>query len=228
MPVLNLPIIPVDGDNRDAVVVRGLLHDEAAPEDSLSIVNGLLDYENIDAGWIVGKEHTQRGSSVDMFSASRTANMDWSWRIFGTNQTGDYDDASYGDNIINSGLSRPIPGACREFHSKWPGYAIVMWSVFWASDNGSRAADDDGYLTSIALVANGAYVDSQLRHSGMCVDAGDAKFYERARVWSGHAVVPITAGFNSVGLQIIGDNRIRLTRTWASNIQVVALKYPGG
>lgn len=229
MPVLNLPALPVDGDNRDAVVIRGLIHDEATPEDSLNIINGLLDYENVDAGWTVGKEYTQRGSAIDGYSAARTVNLDWSWKVWGDWQTGSYNGANYGDNIVDAGIARPIPGANREFYSKWAGYALVLWSAYWGSDNGARPAiDDDEYLTSVLLVANGTYQDSQLRHSGKCVEPSESYFYQRARVWSGHAVIAITEGFNSVGLQIVGDSRIRLTRTWACNIQVVPFKYPGG
>lgn len=228
MPILNIPSLPINGDNRDAVQLRTAIHKETAPEDSLNIVNGLLDYENVDAGFIVSKDYTQRGSAIDGFSAARTVNLDWSWRVFGDWQTGSYNAAAYGDSIVDSGKARPIPGANKEFYAKWAGYALVTWTAFWGSDNGGRASDNDEHLTTVLLVANGTYQDSQLRHSGKCVEPGESYFYQRARAWSGHAIIAITEGFNSVGLHIIGESRIRLTRTWACNIQVVPFKYPGG
>lgn len=219
MPQLTFFGLPVDGDNRDAVVVRNLIHDESSPEDSLNIINGLLDWENIDAGWTVSKEYTQRGSAIDGVTSARTVNLDWSYRIFGTYQTGSFKNTNYGTNTVNNSLTRPIPGACREFYSKWDGYALVTWSVFFGNDNSNAS-----YLSSVLLVANDSYQTSQMRNASRCA----SYFYQRARVWSGHAIVQISEGFNSVGLHMIADSRIRMTRTWASNIQVLPFKYNGG
>lgn len=219
--------LPVDGNDRTAFTLRDLIHDEDAPSTSLNILNGYMDWENVDPGWSIGREFTQRGSAVDAAQAARTVNLDWTWRVFGENTTGTPYSSTYGDDIIEAGLSRVVPGGAKEFWSKWAGYALVTFSIFWASDAGSRG-ESPSYLTSVLLEANGAYVEGQLRHSGQCMDgANSTEFYKRARVWSGHALIPISEGFNRVALRILGDRRVRMSRTWASNLQVVQFKYPG-
>jgi hypothetical protein len=234
----NAGIYPISATaTRAASDIMTLVHTEASPDTSLSVINGGLDDANVSSSWVIGKEYTQRGSSVDAFQAARTANLDWSWRMFGDWETGTDTAGTYGGTIATTvyraahGPSRPIPGCNKTFHAPFDGYALVMWSIFWATDSGAQPDDDPTYLSTILLTMDGVYQPAQMRHVGLCcMNAATSAFepYKKARVWSGHAVVAITAGHHDTGLAIVADRRIRQTRTWAGSIAVLPFKYPGG
>lgn len=212
------------GTARNATAIRDLVHDEDFPAESLSIINGLLDDENV-GSWLVGREYQQRGSSIDAWQAARTTNLDWSWRIFGEYETlSNILEGDFGTDL-EAEPYRPLPGACREFRMPWDGHILVMFTVYFASDNGAQPDDLPEYFSTLFLALNGSYVPSQVRSIGQCMASNAVtNFYQRARVWSGHAVVPANKGFNSLSLNVICDRRIRLTRTWASSIVVLPLK----
>lgn len=219
------------GTARDATAFRDLVHDEDAPQESLAIINGKLDADNV-GSWTVGREYQQRGSSLDAFQAARTTSLDWSWRTFGEYEmpsTGtDISATGFGTDLVDSSPFRPLPGACREFHSPWDGYVLVMWTAFWANDNGGGFGTPDPlYLSALFLTANGTYVPSQVRFVGEChLNASTSNFYQRARKWEGHALVPISKGFNALSVNIVCDRRVRLTRAWASSMVCIPMKGP--
>lgn len=194
-------------------------------EDSLSIVNGFLDYENIGtSGWVVGKEHTQRGASVLLEQRARTANLDWMWTDWNSFEN-DTPDAT-----VNVQETSAIPGSAWSGYVPWDGYLLVEWQVFWGNDNGFNDSDSVAWRSTVILYADGERQEGMTRHVGACAETvgNDPRFYQKARFWAGHALIEVTQGWHDVGLHIIADHRIRQTRTWSSSIRVLPLKWPGG
>src|SRR5687768_2552866 len=118
MPTLTFPASypPSDGDTFNATNVNDWFYDPAAPDESLAIVNGYLDWDNLDANLLVGAEYTQRGSFVYGEKASGTANLDYRWTWFGEWRAPtlltDWSVSEYDPY-------QPIPGACKTIYAKW-------------------------------------------------------------------------------------------------------------
>lgn len=219
LPASIYPITAGDALNGDDIMT--LFHDTANPENSLEVINGFLDYNNLAASWSVGAQYTQRGSAIEARQVSRTANLDWMWHHWGSEQT-------TGGTLTLSAATpfQYIPGANIQWFQKWTGMAVVSWTIMWANDSYST---DDDRKSLLYLFFDNVAQTAQRRGIGRCLQSwSDPLFYKRARVWSGHMLLDsVSRGWHSAGLTIICDNRVRQTRTWASSFRVVPFKYPG-
>lgn len=224
MSTLTLPGFPVTaGQVIDPDLLNIAMFDPTNPEDSFAVVNGLLDEENLGGSLVLTKEMHQRGSAIEMSSSSGTANLDYRFLWFG-----DYAlDESFTvirarDPVI------PIPGGCRSVFVKWPAaQALVMWTVFVTS--GNFRAVNDSHKTSVLLTVDGALSKSQFRPIGMLGEStDDPDQYAKSRVWSGHALVPLERGWHDIGLNVLADAEVPLTRIHAVSIAIVILKNDPG
>lgn len=224
MPALTIGSnYPPIADATTAVAdVNDWFYDPAAPDEALSIINGYLDYDNIQTGLNLSAEHTQRGSHIYGQKASGTANLDYRWTWFGewtipTPWT-----------VLDYDPYQPIPGGCTSLYVKWTSRVLVLWTVFWMNDNN----DTDAKKSAIFLMVDGVEQGSQVRTVGKA-DYGAAPVhdivgYEEHRSWSGHAWVSVSPGWHDFGLCILANAAIRNTRVYARSIIVVPFKNHGG
>ena len=212
---LPVGIFPVTGAMTGADIMT-LLHDPVAPADSLSAINGTLDWNNLATGW-VGAHHTQRGSAVQAKQVSRTANLDFMWHNFGDVVT---TNGSY--TFSAASPIKYLPGGCQTWIQP-NGFqnAIVTWKVFFGNDNDETNGDDD-YKSLVYLVRNGSAVTAQRRSVGICMSSyTDPLFYKKARVWSGHALISTGSGEQTVGLAFIAYRRICQFMYCACSLRVI-------
>lgn len=198
--------------------------DTSAFQDSLAIVNGGLDAANISADWPITAEYTQRGSHVDMFTAARTANMDWRWSwagVFESDFPFVFDDKT---------PYKPIPGGCSEFYLRADSVVVLLWQCFWMNDCSNASDPDAVFRTSdVFLLIDGTFEQAQWRATNIAATTIDLpRGYEKARCWAGHVTVELAEGWHSVALCHVADRRIRMTRHWASSMKGVVFNHPGG
>ena len=220
------PYPMVSGAATDGADVLSLIDNGAAPEDSWSIINGMLDYLNVDASYLIPAELTQRGSMVDGGSVSGTANLDYCWRWFG-----DYDSPADQDFLFDEDDPyQYIPGACASFDMPWDGYVLLSWTIFAQNDNYSSApfsglfVPGDLDLSEFVLLIDGDYENGQHRSLAKAGTGANPQAYVKARAWSGMAVVPLTKGHHDVGIALVADQQIRMTRVHACSMKYMMMK----
>lgn len=211
---------PADGGALVATDINTIFDDPTAPEDSLSVINGTLDYLNFDVGpdFLVPAELTQRGSFAQGWSVSGTANLDWRWTWFSNWQT-PAETAATGRAVADTDPIQYIPGACLEFYAPSTGYALIQWTVFWNNDS---YAGPISAASEMMLLIDGTYQTAQRRKVTYVGDtSANPQGYARHRAWTGHALVSVTQGWHRAGIALLADEDIRNTRTHAVSMQAV-------
>ena len=220
MPDLTFPVeFPVsNGDTIVADDLNNFFYSPVNPDESLGIINGLLDFDNLDPSLEVTYSMTQRGSHVDMCGSSGTANLD-------------YKGAKWFQDVEPI----PLPGGCRSYYCKWEeAQCLVMWTVF-----AQNIHDSDDETASIKLTLDGDDVDAESRlityevfdDSSFPPSAQPVFAYKKARVWSGHAVLEIEKGWHDIGLLltgITGGDTITAVRIHAISIDICCFKNDSG
>lgn len=225
MPNINYPaFFPfAAGDVISPTRVDDLFFDDTSSyQDSLAIVNGGLDEGNISGSWAIDAEYTQRGSHIDMFSAARTANMDWRWSWSGV-----YESAY--PFVFNSKTPyKPLPGGCVDIYCRADSVVLLLWQCFWMNDNTNQnEATATARMSEVFLLVDGELVDEQWRATDIvCTNIASPKGYEKARCWAGHLTVELAEGWHRVALCHVADRRIRMTRHWACSMKGAIFTHP--
>lgn len=215
MPVVSIPDIS-ENTKIVADTVNLLFNDATTPEASLSVINGLLDWENLDESRVVSAEHTQRGSAITGSGVAGTANLDWRWTWFSNY-------SSKTDTSFVLGAADPyqfIPGGCKPFFMPWDGVALVHWSIFWWNDQYSGTVP----RSDVFLMFDGDRWENHRRAVGMAGTEPNPVGYRTHRCWSGFAVIDADKGWHDVGLALLADSDIRNTRTYSVSIVVLRCK----
>jgi hypothetical protein len=222
MPDLVFPaaIFPVaDGDAIEAETLQDLIFDRGSPDESLAIINGLLDNDNIDASTEIQAEHTQRKSHVEIGGSSGTLNLDFTNHWFNSyDRTSSF---SYDAEELEQG--RAIPGGgTRPFFIRKESLVRFGWQVSWSNDNTSSITKHSAIYFKLHGPGddpNPDAVSAQHRLVLKTFDSGDQEGYKRNRFWAGHHVAHIDeAGWYYGQLYVISHKDIDNTRIWARNM----------
>lgn len=212
--------------------------DSFTSSDSLLAVNGLLDVDNFDVDFSVKNYHTQRGSCVTAEGCSGTANLDFKGSAGNTSDSGyslfgEHSPVDFGFAFDRNDPHFYVPGANKTFYSRWPCKALVMWQAYYTNAHYSQTSSQ---FIHLFLMADGSYVEQQSRYAppvGAVVSAFSPNqrmrvfnvlAYERARYWSGHALIELTEGWHTVGLALSADYRVNAARVHARSIDVVLFR----
>jgi hypothetical protein len=223
MPVFAFPApYPfATGDELNASNTFDLFWDPTAQDSSLMIVNGHLDEDNFEASLVITHELTQRGSQIDGWQVSGTANLDFRDIWFS-----DYDYAYTVDEAADP--FQYIPGGNVTFNVKWDdAYVLLMWTVTWMSDNmpSTVTSGSDDIKSTILLLVDGEYQDAQRRNVGKTGGAFDSPVgFKKGRTWTGHCYVALEKGHHTAGLAILSDKDIRQSRVYAVSIIAVPMR----
>lgn len=232
--VLSSPFPFASGDSPDAGDVFRLFYRDQTVVDSLLAINGTLDEDNFDASFLVRNHHTQKGSHVDSGSVAGTANLDYKGSVYGLFNGYDSSPAFDPDG---STPFQYIPGAGQPIYCKWPAYVLAMWQVYSTPANYFLSSQK---FSQIFLTVDGEYEPSFVR---MWPVIGDQAYgtvsrregvfdpvltYEKARYWSGAALLELSQGWHDVGLAVVADFAIMMTRIHAVSFKHVAFKRAGG
>lgn len=248
MAVITYPgFFPFAGsDTAQGDQIYDLLYDPSAPAASLSVLNGSVSAGNFDAEFLLEDIHTQRGSAVDVVSASANANLDFRPSVFG---------GVTFDNLLLEQYEIPtlpgtprtyIPGANVTHFFHWPDVIVIaLWSVHWNAHSPS-----DGGLSRVYFHLDGTIVRDSARNVASTYNsgAGSGAFdgaitvdsldnfrptygFKKARFYSGHYVTPnddlIAGGWHSMGLAVVAEPSVGLTRVHARDIVVLAFRSAG-
>lgn len=185
-----------------------ILHDTTNPEDSLYVINGNLDEENVDAGFTVYAEHTQKGSHVRVHQAARTVDLDYFDGSFAAKSSG----------TVDSDTSHVIPGCAVRWYQPWVGPVLFMWSVGWGNN-----ADADTEISALFLTLDGTVEDDTRRNLRRSIPTGGTIQNGGAcnRVYSGHWFEPdMSVGYHDAAL-IVACNGPPHTRLYSGHIIAV-------
>lgn len=222
MPTLtfnNYP--PVDGDTLDPSRVEGWIRDETDPDAVLSIVNGLLDSDNVVDALGVKAEHTQRGSWVTAASSSGTANLDYFSNYFKGRSSSAWD-------ATDLGQGRAIPGACRRVWVPWTADVLVLAGLMFGNTSESENEKSWIYMT-----VDGSYIDDQRRDvrrslltlTNVTTAVDLHRGYRRSRHWApAYIATSVTEGWHDFALNIACQEGIPMTRCWARHMVVIPFK----
>ncbi len=227
MPTVTIPDV-VAGDPLVASTVYGLFDSAATPAASLSVINGLLAYDNIPtATAVIAAEHTQRGSAVRGFSAAGTSNLDWRWTWFG-----DYTSSAYNSyTVASTDPYRHIPGANRTFYVPWANADVLIFPQIFFNNDHYQSVQANPIRSDVFLMIDGTYEAAQRRSVVFAgATAATPSGYKCHRAWCGHAYKSLSRGWHTVGLALLmeGDSDIRNTRTHSASIAVLLSKQSQG
>lgn len=209
MPNITFGNTFTDGTALSATSLRQNIYRTTSPATGLSIVNGLLDEDNIDSSASLSPEHTQRGAFIDGSMRAATLNMDYFDEYFSN-----YTDTTW--DSTNTPGERAIPGGCWSDWIPYDGKAWVQWQIMWGNQS-----TDATHRSRIYLKVNDTYQTNQRRAVGLSINSNAHEGYRRNRVWSGSTLVDVSEGRNHFGLYVICHSGINHTRVWARNISVV-------
>jgi hypothetical protein len=219
MADINLVGFPLSGtDALSGTTVLEAFYKDNSGGGSLHVINGFLTYANLSPTLLVEKESVQRGAMVDAARSSGTANLDYKFYWFNESVIGD-DDFHY-LNVEEHTPYRPIPGGCKNLFCKVATLALVTWQVYWTT---SVFIDDA--LSVIFLVQDGEPVEGEARIGGrLGPDQENPDQVARSRAWSGHALLELGVGWHDIGLCLLADKDVPMTRIHAVSIKVLLLK----
>ena len=204
MPTLDPPFyLMTDGAPVDVEVFNEFLY---APSrtDSLHIVNGRLDADNLKTGIAVEQSKARPKSCIGAKIEGLTGNFDFHGnKVFPKKHT-------------NKDAYVPLPGACLSFFipNPQPKVVIITWQVFGANATMFERVETEEKLTRMRFHVNGTstegtrYIPSSRHgHNGYNPttetygDARPQRAYRRPhrdRVWSGHFSEDLPAGVGVV------------------------------
>lgn len=233
-----------DNDEVSAEDLRAIIYNTADADGALSIINGNMDWLNIGAVGVsddvVKRDHIQRGSLVEGWAATGTANLDYRYNWFSDYET---EALSFDKSAVEIAEGRIIPGGARTFFinsARAHSLVRISWNIMWTNDNGWLNDPGDparGTHIYLKIYPRGAAdpdcEDGQVREVNRTVSGtGGGRAHEGSRsnrYWSGHHVVPLSTGWYTAALHIIQDKEIKQARVWARSLIVrrMALKAAG-
>lgn len=227
-----------DADTATGSQIVDLLYDPASPAASLSVLNGTLTFANLAGSFALEEIHTQRASSVEAIRASANANLDYRPQVFGGFT---FDQGGAGEQyqipLLTGQKKTYIPGANVTHFYHWPNTTVVaMWSVMWNAHIG------DTSLSKVYFHIDGTIQQPDARNvsstfnnalpSATTVDNYRENFgYRKARTFHGHYVSPndsaVAGGWHTIGLGVVADPDVIMTRIHARDIVVLLFKSTG-
>lgn len=234
---ITLPNLPIFGSTRlDGQDIYSMFYNPALPAESLSVLYGNIDSDNLISTANLDRSNTQRGSICEAWVSAGTANLDYPAAAFAPNVDTTTLDMSWS---VLTNLSRfnpqPIPGLNRTIPILRESIILAYWSVTfsnaWAAPFGS-----DGYCGVVFTIDDVVQGDTA-RIGGIMADVDvsgtrqdayhDWKMHKKIRVYSGHYQTPssdvITPGWVSCGLSLILSNITKMVRIHACHLVVVRL-----
>ena len=200
--------------------------------DSLEVLNGRLDADNLAPDFLVDYLSLQDGSVSGGGMTAGTRNIDY---FGGTSDKIDGWFDGVGSTEMASGKKNylPIPGAGVQFHLPFPAFVLLTWQVSWVSDAKSEKS------SMIKLFVAGApgysYAFSRrCRRTMFKTIAGTdyAKYDEnflrdryKSRYWCGHRLLKnLDAGYHSASLRISANENIKQSRVRARSMKYIYFK----
>jgi hypothetical protein len=240
MGLVTYPVFfPFTGPNMaDGSQIYDLLYDPSDPAASLSVINGNLERVNFDSGFLLEDIHTQRRSAVDVVAASANANLDFRPSVFGGTSFNNAANEQYEIPTLPGVKRTYIPGANVTHFYHWPDTIVIaLWSVHWSAHSPA-----DTQLSRIYFHIDGTIVRDTARNvastynssvpTALTIDNYRTNYgFKKSRFYSGHYVTPntdlIDGGWHSMGLGVIAEPGVSLTRVHARDIVVLAFRSAG-
>lgn len=188
----------------------------ANPENTLEVINGRLDADNLASGATIEREHCQPGSAVKLKMVSGSVNLDYPFGIWGGT-----------DNTINSNKAHVIPGAAQRFYFPYEnGDILLRWNILWQA-----SIQDNTHDWLLVLKVNNTIIGSTGRRLSQSVDSngihdGTPSLRHYSGHWWGH---DRTEGWHDAGMYLVPlqDNADpNMVRIRARNFVVGQFKRP--
>jgi hypothetical protein len=212
MPNITIANNFTNGATSSADDVMENIYQPKTTPDSLDVINGKIDADNVAAGVTLGRHKFQPFTFGKAFMAGATANLDlWESRWWqGIALTSGDRDSEF----------LPIPGASVTYYQPYDcTLVLIEWQISWGSD--SQAT---GTNTPIKLftTTNGSE-NATRRQAGIAVSGG-LRYGKGTDLWySGHyALTSETAGWKSASLRICSD--ASQTRVRVRNMRVILFR----
>lgn len=218
MPDITLPATFADGATLSAADFAACV---SAPKTtsptSLDVLNGQLEFANLDAAFRVERRMLQEGEFAEAYASAFTVPRDFFSDQFPGFENDDAAGSAVEEDAIGGFL--PVVGASLTRRFSWaPGAVLVAWSIFGAHD-GSNAS---GQRAVLRLFQDGAVVPGQRRALPPEVFATVRWPAVFQRVWSGALVLTgLSRGEHSFGVRIATD--APHVRLFSGMISVTAL-----
>lgn len=231
MPDINLPHLPYsNGDVPTGDQLTEMLWSPNATPDSLNVMNGQLDKDNMATGYSLPHRVVKRGQFALGEMVGSTLNHDYFYEQFTGYTTATWcQDPWTGDNkellvhLVGENVSklnspyRPIPNAGKRFYVERTGPVMLTWHIFWVDDDeallnntdndvgnyptAGTAVQDVNKSTPIRLFLDGIAQDSCYR---LLPPGCYSLPLSRQRYWNGHLFIEsMTAGWHEAYLGIV-------------------------
>lgn len=206
-----------------------LVNSPSQPSASWSVLNGFLDGDNMTSTYDLEYRHTQRGSIAHGWSASGNANLDFRHQVFGgfVVDTGIY---HYRAPALDDDAKVFIPGANKTFYLPVESHVLVTWTVTWNTHvSQEKLSKVYFHVDGTIQVGDSRNVGTTSDPSGAQMDSYKANFgYLKGRSYHGHyateGATPMAAGWHTVGLGLVADPEVPVTRVHACDIVVLSFK----
>ena len=238
-----------DGRTPSGEQILQNFHSASDPTNSLSVINGYLDYDNLENGLAnrsVTYPYLQKGSVSGGKMVAGTCNLDY----FTHHESSEAQSISgifKGSSSLESAGENAyvaIPGASIQFYLPFKAYVLLTWQVLWTNDS-----DDDDKESHIRLFVDGEREGESTTKDDFCnvrrvrrtmfaADPLGSSFQNKkylrdrykSRYWSGHqwlplpGKVPLAKGFHSASLRVIQSTDVKQTRIRARSMKVMFFK----
>tara|TARA_R110002020_G_scaffold200847_2_gene403254 strand:+ start:884 stop:1642 length:759 start_codon:yes stop_codon:yes gene_type:complete len=250
MSKITLPTF-TEGTVADADTVYGAFYDVGG--DSLEVINGRLDadnlsetpaitYENIQYGALSGGGMVAGTSNLDFFGGGRVKSYTemGSAAVTTTQPKGSGWFRSMPNTLSNkSERYLTIPGASVQFFLPYKAKVLLTWTITWVTDS---AEDEKWAEVSLFIDGNHAWADeggmkfspyARKTPRSVCGIDNSRSLMDRykARTWSGHYfaagdVHPVLdAGWHSASLRVGAHGGCRQTRVRARSMKYMYFKH---
>lgn len=209
MPDITFPNTFTATTTDPSAVMENLFMPNSTP-DSLDVINGWLDSDNLNSGVEIEYEHLKPGSTAQVGTTGGTATLDFFHQVLGDAAL-HYDGHTTADT---DGDFIPIPRAARTFYLKHAYNRLVLfWHISWHTDAAWQASTGNPQTSApavIKLFIDGTAQEVERRINMGGVDWGPGtKVYSglRGSHWTGHTVIRNPAqGWHTVSLRLAADN----------------------
>lgn len=197
---------------------------------SLEVLNGRLDGDNLAPDFLVDYLSLQDGSVSGGGMTSGTRNIDY---FGGTSDNIDGWFDGVGGTEIGAGIKNylPIPGAGVQFYLPFPAFVLLTWQVSWVSD----AKSDLSSMIKLFVdgAPQGAHQSRRCRRTMFKTNPGqttamDQNFLRdryKGRYWCGHKLLStLDTGYHSASLRITANENIKQSRVRARSMKYIYFK----
>lgn len=229
MPDITLPHLSGYGASSTptGAELSEMLWSPNATPDSLNVLNGQLDKDNMASGYSLPNRVIKRGQFGRGEAVGATLNADYFYQLFDG-----YDTATWcqdpwtgtnvelfvplpGGSVSRNNPYRAIPNAGKRFYVERAGPVMLSWHVFWVDDDKDAAGGAGDWPSGGTQVTDAKssavirmFLDGIAQRSCYRLTpplCGERPFaFQRA--WSGHMFIEnMTAGWHNAGLYLCAD-----------------------